>query len=167
DGASRTPACGGAETVTSFTDRCAVSRTPACAKEPVRPCTGSCEAARMVTFTLAIILVACSSSDSRPGSGSGDSQLPAGVLTPVDCTNLSPAPEKLVDDATVSDSVRLRADLAVGTGQVLLGWDDGSGAERWLLPAPTNETSMIFGAGHDDLPVWNIRIKIPCLPESA
>jgi len=113
----------------------------------------------MVTFTLAILLVACSSS--------GDSQLPDGVLTPVDCTNLCPAPKKLMDAATRSDAVRLDGDLSAGTGQVLLGWNDGSGAEQWILPAPTEETSITFGAGIDNLPVWNIRIRIPCLPESA
>jgi hypothetical protein len=61
----------------------------------------------------------------------------------------------------------LRPDLPVNTGQVLLGWDDGSGAERWLLPAPTTEASITFGQGLDGLLVWDIRIEVPCLPESA
>ena len=117
----------------------------------------------MIIFTL--VLFSCSRSGSR--SSTGDSELPAAVLTPVDCTNLCPAPEKLVAEAKQSDSVRLRGDLAAGTGQVLLGWDDGSTAQQWFLPAPTTEASMSLGEGIDDLLVWNIRIAIPCFPESA
>ena len=119
----------------------------------------------MTPFTLASVLVSCSGSDLR--TGSDDSQVPTAALTPVDCTKLCSAPEELVGEATRSDAVRLRRDQPVGAAQVLLGWDDGSGAERWLLPAPTKETSMIFGEGIDELPVWNIRIEIPCLPKSA
>ena len=114
-----------------------------------------------VLFTLASVLVSCSHSDSA------DSQWPTEVLTPVDCTNLCPAPDRLADEATQSDSVRLAADRPDGTGQVLLGWDDGSGAQRWLLPAPTTDASIGSGQGVDGLLVWKIRIAIPCLPESA
>ena len=119
----------------------------------------------MRLFTLASVLVSCS--ESAPRSSSDDSPLPAGALTPVDCSILCAAPDKLVDEATRSDAVRLRPDLPVGTAQVLLGWDDGSGAERWVLPAPTREASIVFGDGVDDLLVWDIRIEIPCLPKSA
>jgi hypothetical protein len=103
-------------------------------------------------------LVSCSGSPDR---------LPIDVLTPVDCTHLPFAPEELVDATTESDSVRLDADLDVGTGQLLLGWSDGSGAHEWFLPIPTRESRIVFGQGVDDLLVWDIRIKLPCLPESA
>jgi hypothetical protein len=72
-----------------------------------------------------------------------------------------------VEEAEASDPVRFRSDLAAGTAQVLLGWDDGSGAERWLLPAPTKQTSMRFGEGVENLAVWEVRIEIPCFPEST
>jgi hypothetical protein len=119
-----------------------------------------------LVVSLASVLVSCSSPDFRPPSDV-DSQLPTEALRPVDCTTLCPAPDELAAEAEQSDSVRLRGDLPVGTGQVLLGWDDGSGTERWLLPAPTTEASMIFGDGVDTQPVWNVRIAIPCFPESA
>ena len=113
----------------------------------------------LVLFAIPSVLVSC--------SGSDDLRVPAEVVTPVDCSQLCSAPEELVEEATQSDSVRLRRDQPVGTGQVLLGWKDGSGTERWLLPAPTTDASIMFGHGVDDLLVWNIRIEIPCLPESA
>lgn len=113
----------------------------------------------LVLFAIPSVLVSCSGSDDLRG--------PAEVVAPVDCSQLCSAPEELVEEATQSDSVRLRRDQPVGTGQVLLGWEDGSGTERWLLPAPTTDASVLFGHGVDDLLVWNIRIEIPCLPEAA
>jgi hypothetical protein len=114
----------------------------------------------MLMLTLASVLFSCS----RSGFSAGDSSSEAAVVTPVDCTYLCPAPEKLVDEATQSDAVRMRPDLPVGTAQVLLGWSDGHG-ERWFFPPPTNDASIHFGG--DELPVWDIRIEIPCLPEST
>ncbi len=112
-----------------------------------------------VLFALLSVLVSCSSSH--------DVRKPAEVVAPVDCSQLCSAPEELVKEATQSDAVRLRRDQPVGTAQVLLGWEDGSGTERWLLPAPTTDASITFGHGVDDLLVWNIRIEISCGPESA
>jgi hypothetical protein len=110
-----------------------------------------------VRSLLPIVLVSCSGSDG----------LPADVLTPVDCTNLPPAPEELVQHATSAEAVLLDADLATGTGQILLGWSEDGAEEQWFLTAPREGSPILFAQGIDDLPVWHLRIKIPCLPESA
>jgi len=63
--------------------------------------------------------------------------------------------------------VLLDAKLATGAGQVLLGWSDDGGDQEWFLTTPREGAPILFAYGIDDLPVWHLRIKVPCLPESA
>jgi hypothetical protein len=112
-----------------------------------------------VVVALTSAFAACSSDHDAAA------RLPDDVLTPVDCSNLCPAPKRLVDDAMHSDAVRLAGAVDAGEAQVLLEWSDGASAAQWFLPAPTSEASISPGA--DDLPLWNVRIEIPCFPESV